>query len=172
MTISLRFLDEPIQYQPGEQHNKETSKRIRTHIAQHRRLKKKQLLLNQPRKQETDPLSGSFCLCSVDPPQSVSELEDTTSRAVQKQRAIADSYKICPRCRKLQFNLLSWSEKLNAVKGRVPSIYRWLEAEFDPFQSLPEFSLYKQSANTRRSMNEIKTHCKYHIHHTYVPSVL
>ena len=41
---------------------------------------------------------------------------------------------------------------------RAPLVTSFLEAEFDPFQSLPELSYYKQSAGTNRMLNKIKAH--------------
>jgi hypothetical protein len=83
----------------------------------------------------------------------------TTSRALQKQLAIADSYKICHHCRRMQFTELSWPGKVRVMKVCFPSVLPFLEAEFDPFHSLPELSVLGQSRTAHRALNELKAHC-------------
>lgn len=162
----VRFLLEPVQYRPGKQRDKETSKRMRSHIAENLRLKKRQLLLNPQRPKpvrEHTSLDGNFCACAcsvVQTPTTLVETVKTKSRAMEKQHAIADSYKICQRCHKVQFTELSWPGQLKAARARIPVVSSFLEAEFDPFDSLPELSSYKHSTVTQRSLNELKAHSK------------
>lgn len=162
ITTTIRILSEPIQYRPGQPRDRETSKLIRSHVVEHTRRRKRHLLLNQPKACEGSP-QGTFCSCSISKPANDhvdASAADAISRALQKQCTIADTYKICQRCRRLQFRELSWFGKMKIAKARVPSIFPFLEAEFDPFQSLPELSSTKLSSQNRHLMNEIKAHCK------------
>lgn len=135
-TTILQILSEPIEYRPGQPRDRETSRLIRSHVVEHTRRRKHRLLLNQPKGCEGSP-QGTFCSCSVCKP-SIDHVEapaaDPSSGALQKQCIIADTYKICQRCRRLQFMELSWLGKMKIVKARVPSIFP-LKPNSTPFRA-------------------------------------
>lgn len=172
--IVVHILSDPIQYKPNQPRDKETAKRIRTHIAGNLKRKKLQVLLNPiPFPTVTSivesrllspeapiQIASNFCTCIV-LKTITSSKEDAKSKALQKQRAIADSYKLCQRCHKTRFLDLSWLGQLKTARQRVPSVTPFLESEFDPFESLPELSHYKQTPQAKRLMNEFKAHRKY-----------
>lgn len=164
--LVVQFLPDPVQYKHNQPRDRETAKRIRSHIAGNLRRKKLQVLLNPtgvplPSETEEAQVNGTtkFCTCVILQNASPSK-EDAKSKVLQKQRAIADSYKICQRCHKVQFLELSWLGQLKAARQRIPSVTPFLESEFDPFESLPELAYYKQTPQSKRMLNEIKAHCK------------
>lgn len=167
--LVIQFLPDPVQYKPNQPRDQETAKRIRSHIAGNLRRKKLQVLHNPAVVPSTNILpqiqpsvASNFCTCVLLQIASSSK-GDAKSKALQKQRAIADSYKICQRCHKVQFLELSWLGQLKAARQRIPNVTPFLESEFDPFESLPELSHYKQSPQAKRLMNEFKAHCNYAI---------
>lgn len=161
----IRLLSEPIQYRPGQPRDRETSRLIRSHVVGHARREKREHLLNSlpQRRLEKGSVGGQFCSCLIthQPPTSTTSASKDlrgSSRALQKQQAIADGWKICPRCRRCQFTELSWTGQLKIAKACLPTVTPFLEAEFDPFQSLPELTNLKRSESTRRALNELKAH--------------
>jgi hypothetical protein len=159
------FLPDPVQYQPGKGRDKETTKRMRAHVAEHLRKKRLQISVNPPKPkitpQEETARDRTFCCCIIFPKSPSNENASTKgTRKSKKQEAIADSYKICPRCLKPQFTELSRSGQLEIAKQRLPSVTPFLEVDFDPFQGLPELSSFKHSETTTRDMNEFKARGK------------
>jgi hypothetical protein len=162
-TTCVILYSEPIQYHPGRSRDQETSKLIRSHLEEntcHRKLQPQPL--NPRKKTEGSFLDGLFCICSVTRPPAapVEEVKSyPSSRAIQKQLAIADNYKICQHCHRMQFTELPWPGQVRIVKARFPSVLPFLEAEFDLFHSLPELSILGQSRAAHRALNELKAHC-------------
>lgn len=79
----------------------------------------------------------------------------TRGGTLEKQQRIADSYKICVRCREVQYVELSGPSQVAVMSMVSPHINTFCQAEFDPFSALPELRWRIQPGEVR-ALNEVK----------------
>lgn len=139
---------------------------IRSHAAvqhnQRRREKQRQLSALAA------PTINSLCMCNftagLQPPPKVESLSPTTEVAIPRKRSsavqekkqrIADSYKICVYCKKLQFVELSRASQTAVLRMMSPHVVAFCQSDFDPFGVLPEYPGHMRPQETRE-LDEVK----------------
>ena len=138
-------------------------KSIRSHVTLDvRRKQRHQKLLSlqaKPSKARSIFFEDNLCRCYVSgstvhdlPPEKPSK-----SRSAIQRQQIADSYKICPRCRGTQFGALSGQGQLRHAKTH-PAIVALLQTGLDPFNSMPEVP--NLSPKGVQLLHDIKTFSK------------
>jgi hypothetical protein len=155
---SVRFI-------PQGPFSRDTKKAIRSHVMLETRRKQrqqKQLILRpKPLKTISRRFEDTICRCDVlyfdSPalPETIAPL-DSASRVFGKSQKMADTFKVCPTCRLVQFSKLSRPGQLRIAKSD-PGVSAFLQVDGDPFNCLPTLPLVDIPAMTRE-MNELKIH--------------
>ncbi|KAG4442703.1 hypothetical protein IFR05_001810 [Cadophora sp. M221] len=136
---------------------------IRSHAAVQHNLRRKEQ--QRQKALQSLPTLNSLCTCDFNPrflpwAEAWTSVPDTSraqkiSRVEEKRQRLADSYKICVRCKKLQFNELSQPSQVAVMRMLSPHIAAFCQAEFDPFGILPEAQWHLNSGE-RNELNEVK----------------
>lgn len=136
---------------------------IRAHVTLDiRRKQRQQKLLTlqaRPSKPRSIFFEDDLCKCHVLGPSNLgppAEKSSTSRLALQRQK-IADSYKICFKCKGIQFAALSEEGQLRVARSS-PSIVALLQTDSDPFNTLPEMP--KLSLVNKGLINDIKAYCE------------
>lgn len=152
-----------IQFVPQGSLSRDTKKTIRSHVMLDTRRKqrqRKQLLL-QPRPTQVinRRFEDTLCRCDILYPGSYTEsmiVADARSRPFGKSQLLADSFKMCPKCRLVQFSKLSMLGQLR-IANAEPLVSTFLQLDWDPFNTLPTLTSTVSSTDNR-DMNELKSH--------------
>ena len=147
--LSLQAKPKPIlqtiHFIPNGPITSDTRKKIRSHVTTETRRKQRQQrhLSLQPKAPlpslKSPFLEENICKCSIVSTIASSNGSPATkplSRSALHRQQIADSYKICPRCRGVQFSALSNMGQIR-VANPTPGVVTLLQGGFDPFSTLP-----------------------------------
>ncbi|KAH6699053.1 hypothetical protein BKA61DRAFT_621914 [Leptodontidium sp. MPI-SDFR-AT-0119] len=157
MSVQFQFI-------PVEDKGSAAQKRlIRSHAAAQHNLRRKEQ--QRQKALQSLPTLNSLCTCDFSPSSlpwagSWTSVQDSPraqkiSRVEEKRQRLADSYKICVRCKKLQFNELSRASQVAVMRMMSPHIAAFCQAEFDPFGILPE-SPWHLNPGEMNELHEVK----------------
>lgn len=147
-----------IQFIPSGPIDTVTRKAIRSHVTLDVRRKQRQqkaiALQAKPSKPKSIFFEENLCRCLAleCAIEDLSLKKSVPSRSAVQRQLVADSYKICSRCRGIQFTALSEHGRLKAAKTH-PTIVALLQTGFDPMNSMPEVP--SLSLGGRRAVNDI-----------------
>jgi len=141
------------------------TKAIRSHATKEsRRIKRQQrqlALWSKPLTTKSSFLEDNVCRClfaQAPPLLGSSETAKPKSHSAIKKQQVADRYKICFGCHRIQFIALSQPGQL-MVANTYPEITALLQLKLDPFNSLPGLPSSLSLVDSR-AFNEITTHRK------------
>jgi hypothetical protein len=160
VTTVFRFL-------PSGPPSEATKKAIRSHVmVEAKRKQRQQKILSLGAKVSRVPpttFEESLCKCSATPPVTLasgSQSPDSTgsdqsqSRSVVRKQDVADSYKVCPQCHRVQFDQLSQQGQLKIIRWHT-GIPGFLGSGCDPFLSTPKLPFALTPAQAHQ-FNDLK----------------
>lgn len=156
-----------IQFIPSGPIDTATRNIIRSHVTFDARRKQRQQRLITLQAKPSKPKSVFFeenlckCLAVGFTTNDLSHAPSVHSRSVLQRQLVADSYKVCLKCRGVQFTALSQHGKLKAARTH-PTIIALLQTGFDPMNSMPEVP--NLSPGGLRAVNDIKAFGKRELH--------
>jgi len=153
-----------IHFIPGGPIDAAARKAIRSHVTLDARRKQRERKLlslqTKPSKPKGPCSDDNLCKCFIfeSLTHGLPLKQAPKSRAALHREQIADSYKICPQCRCVQFWALSPQGQLRIVAKMHPTIVHILQSVFDPLDSMPEVPNLPPYGS--QIINDIKVFCE------------